>query len=87
MAVNNKCPYCGSDKIVANVDIRITGKLDERGEIHALDFWKGSALDTEAIAETPSKDIHGFCSDCGEYCNFSWGTGFFTDKDESKNTQ
>lgn len=75
--INNKCPYCGSADICADIDVRITGILGEDGEIRAKEHWLiRDYLDGEAIACAPSDDIHGFCSSCQQYCDFDWKKGF-----------
>ena len=75
--INTCCPYCGSDDICADVDIRITGKLQKDGTIRANDWWlQRSTLEDEAIGGTSSEDINGFCSNCGAYCAFDWEKGY-----------
>lgn len=75
--VNTTCPYCGSKNMTADCDIRITGVLDKKGHIRVKDFWlERETLEGEAIMESADSDIHGFCEDCGEYCDFDWKKGF-----------
>lgn len=74
--INTKCPYCGSDDMTADIDVRITGDLLEDGRIIARHYWTPLELTEESIAGASSQDIQGFCSNCGKYCSFDWEKGF-----------
>ena len=72
---NTKCPYCGSENITADCEVRVTGKLNADGTISVKDDWDISALN-ETVNESACSDIQGFCYDCGKYSDFSWKNGF-----------
>lgn len=74
--INRKCPYCGGEHMSADCDIRISGILQPDGRIKVNPWWDLKTLEEESIASAPAEDIHGFCYDCGSYCNFSWKEGF-----------
>ena len=73
--MNKYCPYCGSDQMTVDADIRVTGTLSSNGRIVIKRCWDRAEL-TESANELSSKDLEGFCDECGEYCNFDWEKGF-----------
>ena len=73
--VNTKCPYCGSENILAYCPIVVSGHLNSDGKIIVNLAWAQREL-SEAVARSPQDDLQGYCYDCGNYCRFSWNDGF-----------
>lgn len=82
MNINRTCPYCGSNNIITEIAIKITGTLLEDGTVEPKDYWTHDKL-KETITETSSQNMDGFCKDCGRYFPFSWQKGFFGNEDNS----
>ena len=82
--INIKCPYCGSGNMTADIDIRITGRLNSDGTIRVNDWWLERPELTELVNTATSEDIHGYCNTCGSYCDFDGDKGFIP-YPESKN--
>lgn len=74
--INTKCPYCGSSDMTVDMDIRITGDLQEDGTIIIRPYWTPDDELKEAMYSNSSEFMEGFCGSCGAYCNFSWEKGF-----------
>lgn len=74
--INTKCPYCGSSNMTVDMDIRITGDLQEDGTIKVREHWTSYDELQEAAMSNTSDYIQGWCSNCDGYCNFSWEEGF-----------
>ena len=62
--------------MTVDIDVRITGELQKDGKVIARNYWTPQTLTEEAIAESSSEDMGGFCGKCGEYCDFDWEKGF-----------
>lgn len=73
---NRKCPYCGSENMTADIDVRVTGDLQPDGTIKVRNFWTPDNELEVAVASSSASDIQGFCGACGGYCDFSWQEGF-----------
>jgi DNA-directed RNA polymerase subunit RPC12/RpoP len=73
--MNVQCPYCGSENMTVDCDIRITGILQPNGKIVVKDWWGLNELNN-TVSISSSSDMQGRCADCGEYCSFSWESGF-----------
>ena len=77
--MNTKCPYCGSENVTVDCDIRVTGRLNPDGTVTVKNHWNLNELSI-AINESSCDDLSGFCDDCGIYCDFSWEKGFYIEE-------
>ena len=64
----NVCPYCGSENVTVDVDVRIGCHIED-GQIMLNDEYldrSGREL-ARAVSESGWEDYGGYCNDCGEY--------------------
>lgn len=67
----NVCPYCGSENVTVDVDVRICCHVKD-GRLALYDEYldsSGEELD-RAVSEASLDDLGGYCNDCGEYFDF-----------------
>lgn len=74
--INRKCPYCGSEDMTVDIDVRITGDLQKDGTIKIRSYWTPDGELKEAVATNLSDDMQGYCGNCDAYCSFDWQKGF-----------
>ncbi len=74
--INTKCPYCGSSNMTVDMDIRITGDLQEDGTVILRKHWTDYDELQSQVNENDSDHMQGWCADCDGYCSFSWEKGF-----------
>lgn len=78
MNIKTTCPYCGSNNVITEIAIKITGTLLEDGTVEIKEYWNNDKL-KEIISETPAEFMDGFCKDCGRNFPFTWQRGFHQD--------
>ena len=62
--------------MTVDMDIRITGDLQEDGTVKVRKHWTSYDELQEAAMSNTSDCMQGWCANCDGYCSFDWDKGF-----------